>query len=173
MRHVLANLAVYAIAVLILLGATFFAWIRSSQLVLSDERSVMARYESATEHEFQWPVLGRDSYRRNCANCHGRHGEGWDQYPGLAQAGVFASETAGRTYLINLHLYGLDGPRWRVPMPRMGHLADAELAAVLNYMLAEFGGADVGGATIPLFLPSEVAARRGAGLGPQEVGAQR
>jgi len=45
--------------------------------------------------------------------------------------------------------------------------------AVLNYMLAEFGGAEVGSGATPPFLPPEVAARRGAGLGPQEVGAQR
>ena len=75
--------------------------------------------------------------------------------------------------MINLHLYGLDSPRSRVPMPPMDHLADAEIAAVLNYMLAEFGGSEVGSGATPPFFPPEVAARRGAGLGPQEVGAQR
>lgn len=177
MRHILANLAVYAIAALIVLGAALFAWVRSSQLVVSDERTVVAGYAAAPAHEFDWAALGRDSYRRNCANCHGREGDGWDQYPGLAQTRTLAGRPAGRAFLINLHLYGLDSPRSRVPMPRMDHLADAELAAVLNYMLAEIGGADVGSADTPLFEPQEISANRGAGLGPQEVferrGAQR
>jgi mono/diheme cytochrome c family protein len=173
MRHFLANVVVYVIAVLIVLGAALFAWMRASQLVVSDEKAVIGQYAAVAERARHAAALGRESYRRNCANCHGRDGEGWDQYPGLAQASAGARRPGGRVYLVNLHLYGLDSPRWRVPMPRMDHLSDLELAAVLNYVVAEFGGVDSGGEEGVVFGAADVAERRGAGLSPAEVFAQR
>lgn len=171
MRHFLANLAVYIIATLILVGAALFAWIRSEQLVLSDERTVVAPYAPEAAHGFEWARLGRDSYVRNCANCHRRAGGGWDQYPGLAHVARLAAAPGGREFLVDLHLHGLASPRWRAPMPRMGHIPDAELAAVLNHVLTAFGGADPAGPL--LFEPAEIEARRGPRLSPQAVDARR
>ena len=160
MRHVLTNLAVYLIAALIVGGAVFWAWMRSAQVVLTNERTVAARFAPAAEHGFEWETLGRESYARNCANCHGDAGEGWDQYPGLAHTGGIGRLPGGRSYFIDVNLYGLDTTRWRAPMPPMGHLPDVELAAVLNYMVTAFGGLDR--AAAPLFLPAEIAERRDA-----------
>ena len=166
MRHFLANLATYAIAVLLFLGAVTFAWLRSSQVLLTDERSVVAQYEPAAGEEFRWEALGAGSYVRNCANCHGGEGEGWDQYPGLDRAAALFLAPGGREHVVDLHLYGLASPRWRAPMPPMGHLSDVETAAVINYVLTHFGNA------VPaesLLRPEDVAARRDLGLSPAEV----
>jgi mono/diheme cytochrome c family protein len=173
MRHFLANLALYVIASLIVLGAAFFAWVRSAQLVVSDERTVVARHAPA-EHGFEWAELGRDSYARNCANCHGRAGGGWDQYPGLAHTARIAAEPGGREFLVDLHLHGLASPRWRAPMPRMGHIPDAELAAVLNHVLTAFADQPVDAAGGPaLFSPVEISTRRGPRLSPRQVDGRR
>jgi hypothetical protein len=45
MRHLLGNLATYAIAVFLLAGAAVFATVRSSQVVITDESAVLARYQ--------------------------------------------------------------------------------------------------------------------------------
>lgn len=173
MRHFLANLATYAIAALLVGGAALFAWMRSAQLVITDEAAVLAVYEPAPAHEFTWRELGRDSYVRNCMNCHGREGRGWDQYPGLGHAGALFAAPGGRDYLLDVHLYGLASPRWRAPMPPMGHMHDAELAAVLNHVLASFGNRRLLPADARLYLPADVAARRGQRLSPRAVDARR
>jgi hypothetical protein len=42
MRHFLAWIATYTIAGLLIGGAALFAWMRSAQLVISDEGTVVA-----------------------------------------------------------------------------------------------------------------------------------
>jgi mono/diheme cytochrome c family protein len=169
MRHFLANLAPYAIAALIVLGAAIFASVRSSQMVLSDEATVLAQFAPGEAHEFEWRALGAGSYVRNCAACHSRDGGGWDQYPGVGHTARLVAAPRGREYVIDLHLYGLASPRWRVPMPPMGHMADVELAAVLNHVLTNFGNARELPPGAPLYLPADIAARRGLRLRPREV----
>lgn len=173
MRHFLANVATYTIAALLLVGAALFGWLRSAQLALSDEPTLLARYEPAPAHEFRWAELGRSSYVRNCRNCHGAAGEGWDQYPGVGHTAALVAAPGGREYVIDLHLYGLTSGRWRAPMPPMGHLADVELAAVLNHLLTHFGSERRLPADAPLYLPADVAARRGLELSPAQVNARR
>lgn len=166
MRHFLANLATYAIAALLVLGAGVFAWVRSAQVVFVREPAVLAAWEPAPGAPFEWEGLGESTYVRNCANCHGTGGGGWDQYPGLDGTGALHRARGGREHLIDLHLYGLDSPRWRAPMPPMGHLKDVEVAAVVNYVLTRFGNRVAPDA---LLRPEHVAARRGLGLRPGEV----
>lgn len=173
MRHLLANLATYLIAALLVTGAALFAWVRSAQLVLSEERTVLAGFHPAAADEFRWERLGSDSYVRNCANCHGRAGEGWDQYPGLGHTARLFAEPGGREYLLDLHLYGLTSRRWRAPMPPMGHMQDVELAAVINHVLTSFGNERYLPRGAGLYLPSDVAARRGRGLSPRAANARR
>jgi mono/diheme cytochrome c family protein len=173
MRHFLVNLATYLIAAMIVLGAGLFAWVRSSQLVISDETRTVAYHAPTGTRGFDWQELGSGSYLRNCAACHGRSGGGWDQYPGVGHAARLLAGPGGREYLIDLHLYGLASPRWRAPMPPMGHIPDVELAAVLNHVLTGYGNEHELPAGAPLFLPDEVAARRGQSLRPEEVDRKR
>jgi mono/diheme cytochrome c family protein len=170
MRHLLANIVTYVIAFLLIAGAALFAWARSAQLALTNESIVLARFDPDVTPTFEWRELGGSSYERNCLNCHGTEGQGWDQYPGLAHTGRLLEASGGREYLIDLHLYGLTSDRWRAPMPPMGHLQDVELAAVLDYIAERFGG--IAGEQPP-FLPRDIRARRGLGLSPPEVNRTR
>ena len=167
MRHLIAHLAVYIIALLLVGGAAAFGTIRSRQLVVVDEATLLGRHEPAVAREFDWAELGAYGYERNCANCHVADGSGWDQYPPLHDAAREFRTEAARAFLIDLHLYGVAGDRWRAPMPRMDHVTDAELAAILNHVIVRFGGADA--AADRLFQPADIAARRGQRLGPAEV----
>jgi mono/diheme cytochrome c family protein len=172
MRHFLANVATYTIAVLLLAGAGTFAWVRSAKLVITTEDAVLAAYVPDEGAPFEWESLGARSYVRNCLNCHGAQGGGWDQYPGLENTGRMAGEPGGLVYLVDLHIYGADSPRWRAPMPPMGHLHDVEMAAVINYVLTRFGGVDAAaGGT--LLTPMDVATRRGQRLSPRAVEERR
>jgi mono/diheme cytochrome c family protein len=171
MRHVLANLATYFIAIFLLIGAGIFAWLRSEQVTFTSEAAVLAQYEPG-DPGFRWAELGHSSYRRNCMNCHGSEGAGWDQYPGLDRSAALFSAPAGREYMIDLHLYGLASRRWRAPMPPMGHLQDVEVAAVINYVVMQFGDpATLGDSR--LLLPSDVTRRRGQRSTPAAVDRRR
>jgi mono/diheme cytochrome c family protein len=168
MRHFLANIVTYGIAVLLFLGAALFAWSRSAQVAVTTEAMMLAGYEPA-DAGFRWEGLGRAGYDRNCRNCHGADGVGWDQYPGLGGAGSMAAGVGGREFLVDLHLYGLASDRWGAPMPPMGHIRDVELAAILNYILTAFGDAE----TEQLFVPADIADRRGLRLSPRAVDRRR
>lgn len=167
MRHLIANLAVYIIAAVLVGGAAVFGTVRSRQLVIVNEATLLGRHEPATAREFDWAELGAYGYERNCANCHLADGSGWDEYPALHGAAAGFRVEAGRAYLIDLHLYGLATDRAQAPMPRMDHVTDAELAAILNHVVTRFGGADA--VADRLFQPADIAARRGQGIGPGAV----
>jgi mono/diheme cytochrome c family protein len=173
MRHLLANIATYTIASLLIVGAALFAWVRSARLTITDAETVLARFEPTPAHEFRWTDIGEGSYVRNCLNCHGTDGRGWDQYPGVRHTGEIFASPGGRAYLVDLHLYGLTSDRWRAPMPPMGHMHDVELAAVLNYVLSNFGNQHRFPPGSRLYVPAEVAARRDQRLSPREVDLQR
>ncbi len=173
MRHLLANIVTYTIAVLLIAGAALFAWMRASQIELSDESTRLASFEPAPGHEFRWVELGLRSYERNCATCHGDTGQGWDQYPGLDHTARLFGLPGGREYLVELHIYGLTSGRWRAPMPPMGHIQDVELAAVINYVLTNFDNPRALPAGAALYTPADVAARRGQRLSPRDVNERR
>jgi len=172
MRHFLGNLATYAIAIFLLAGAAVFASVRSSQVVITDEAAVLARYQPEPGAPFRWQALGSASYTRNCMNCHAEDGTGWDQYPGLAHSAALYGASEGREYMIDLHLYGLTSERWRAPMPPMSHLHDVEMAAVINYVITRFGAGEQF-SDADLLRPEDVAARRGARLSPSDVNQRR
>lgn len=166
MRHVVGNVATYMIGGLLLSGSVLYAYVRSRQVVISNERTVLAGLGPAPAHGFEWEALGQRSYVRNCQNCHGGEGQGWDQYPGLTRSAELHAAPGGREYFLALHLYGLTSPRWRAPMPPMGHLPDVELAAVMNHVLTRFGNR---ASEEQLYVPADVAAARGRGLSPWDV----
>lgn len=169
MRHFLANIITYTIAGLLFVGAAGFAWMRSAQLALTTEATVLAQFEPMPVAEFRWYELGEQSYARNCSNCHRSDGQGWDQYPPLPPAAVIFARPGGRDYLIDVHLYGLTSNRHGAPMPPMAHIRDVELAAVLNYVLTTFGVVD----DAELYVPHDIAERRGHAISPAEVNRRR
>ncbi|MFN2443067.1 MAG: cytochrome c [Thermoanaerobaculia bacterium] len=169
MRHLIANIATYTIAALLLCGAGVFALVRSSQLTITDESTLLGRHLPAPERDREWRELGALSYQRNCANCHGDAGEGWDQYPALAHAAAIFHAPGGREYLIDVHLHGLASPRWRAPMPPMRHMVDVELAACVNHVLTSFGNETELEPGAKLFTPEEIAGRRGMQRSPSSV----
>lgn len=169
MRHLLASIVTAVIAALLFVMAAGFAGIRSAQLTVAREGVMFDRVEPTPTDEAERAMVGQRGYVRNCANCHGRDGRGWDQYPPLATAGGVAAAPGGREYLIDLTLYGLASPRWGAPMPAMGHLHDVEAAAILNYVAETFGGL----APAPPIEPAEVAGRRGQRLRAQDVDQRR
>lgn len=173
MRHFLGNIAIYLIVLIFVGAATLFGWIRSSQLVISNEETVIAQFDACSSQQFAWSQLGKRSYLRNCANCHGSDGQGWDQYPALSHVSRLYMSPGGRSYVIDLHLYGLTSSRSGAPMPPMKHIQDVEMASVINYVLTQFGdeeGMDLNG---KLLRPQDVTERRGQDLSPLDVNTRR
>jgi mono/diheme cytochrome c family protein len=119
-------------------------------------------------------------YAAHCAACHQPTGLGIPGvFPPLAgHAPNLYNISGGREYLIKSVLYGLVGPitvdgrTYNLPMPAFPQLSDAQIAAVLNYTLTEWGN----DALLTDFSPysaEEVAALRGLGLTPSDVHAVR
>ena len=173
MRHLLGNIAIYVIVLFLVGAATLFGWIRSSQLVISNEETVMARFDTSSVQEFKWSQLGERSYLRNCANCHGSDGQGWDQYPPLNHTSLIFMSPEGRNHVIDLHLYGLTSSRWGAPMPPMGHIQDIEMAGVINYVVTQFGDEQSMAQSEELLRPQDIAERRGQDLSPRDVNTRR
>jgi mono/diheme cytochrome c family protein len=71
-------------------------------------------------------------YAVHCQGCHLADGSATPgSVPSLTAVGRIARAPGGRAYLV------------RVPGVAQAPLADADLAAVLNFVLARFGGADL------------------------------
>ncbi|MCC6983819.1 MAG: hypothetical protein IT535_11155 [Bauldia sp.] len=90
------------------------------------------------------------NYILRCAGCHGVEAAGAPNagipsFPGLV--GVFAGDEDGRTYLF--HVPGVVG----------SSLSNAEIAAVMNYVMARWAGDSLPADFVP-FTEDEVAARR-------------
>ena len=190
MRHLFASAVTWALAVGLVLGAGLFAWARSAQLIIATEADVEpARFSPAagvppaSMAAFAWREFGEATYLRNCQNCHTADGSGRGMYPPIQnQAAHLRADggpgDGGRGYLIDLVLYGLHTGEYGAPMPPMPELSDAEIAAVTNYLLTRFAAprsSKNGGAPAPsrLFLPSDVAARRGRNLSERDVAGSR
>jgi mono/diheme cytochrome c family protein len=93
-------------------------------------------------------------YVLSCAGCHKLDGTGSARVPTLHGTARLLERTGGRDYLL------------RVPGASQAPLSDARLAALLNWVLAEFGGA----APVPPFTAEEVAAARATPLrDPQQA----
>ena len=116
-------------------------------------------------------ALGTEVYAASCAACHQLTGAGLPGvFPPLAghAADLYAVE-GGRAFLIDVMLYGLQGPivvngvSYNNVMPAWGQLADADIAAVLDHIVG------LGGPEVAPFTVDEVAAERGKGLLPADV----
>jgi cytochrome c553 len=86
-----------------------------------------------------------------CSGCHGQNGRGGGVNSGIPDfknfVGAFASEDGGRTYV--LHVPGVVNT----------NLDDAEIAAVINYIMRTWGGTSLR-ADFVEFTADEVRARR-------------
>lgn len=176
MRHFLSYVLLAFLAFFLVIFSAVFAWMRSSQLTITTESTVLkysvAKPDFITMKSFQWREIGPTSYHANCKNCHGSDGSGWDQYPGLEASGRLYNAEGGRDYLIDLHLYGLSSDRWRAPMPAMSTMPDVELAAVINFILVEFSD-EMTPDEENLLRPADISERRGLDLSPTDVNETR
>ena len=120
-------------------------------------------------------ALGASTYA-SCVGCHQATGQGIPGvFPPLAGHAVdLYHADGGRTFLIDVMLYGLqgeiiiDGTSYNGVMPAFAQLEDDAIAAVLNHSLTEWGNE----ALIDDFdaiRADEVAAERDKGLSPSDV----
>ena len=92
------------------------------------------------------------------------------ELPRLAAAGE-----AGRNYLVQVVLFGLQGPivaqgkSFNSVMPPQGHLSDEQVAAVLNYALGAWGNDKLLPKGFKPLTAAEVKALRAKRLTMQEV----
>lgn len=114
-----------------------------------------------------------------CAACHMANGLGIPgAFPPLAG---HAPElyAADRTYPVLVLLYGvmgqlqIDGTPYNGLMPSHGHLGDAEIAAILNYVMTSFGNEELLPGDFTPFEAADVAAERGRNLSFTDVYALR
>ncbi len=119
--------------------------------------------------------LGATTYA-SCSGCHQASGQGIPGvFPPLANhAPDLHNADGGRSYYIDVMLYGLQGPitvdgtSYDGVMPAFAHLDDEAIAAVINYTFVEWGN----DAHLEDFTPvraEEVADERGKGLSPTDV----
>lgn len=123
--------------------------------------------------------LGATTFTTMCAACHQATGAGIPGvFPPLAgHAGDVYAATGGiggRTYLVDVLLYGLqgsisvDGLTYNGVMPGWQQLPDEQIAALINHVVAGFAGHDAPEGFAPV-QASEVAAQRGQGLSSADV----
>lgn len=120
--------------------------------------------------------LGATTYATNCVACHQATGAGLPSvFPPLAGhvADLYAAD-GGRTYLIDVLLYGLQGPidvdgtAYNGLMPAWAQLSDDQIAAVINHGIAGFDGTSAPEG-FDAIRPDEVAAQRDQGLSGPDV----
>jgi nitrite reductase (NO-forming) len=109
-------------------------------------------------------------YKENCAVCHMEDGSG----AGAMNPPVKGSQTlSGPPFrLVRLLLQGPDAvlppdrTRYGSAMPTFESLSDEDVAAVVNYVRAEFGRSGVGGRGGRVIQPARVKMMRNAGTRP-------
>ncbi|TVR85236.1 MAG: hypothetical protein EA416_17160 [Trueperaceae bacterium] len=120
-------------------------------------------------------ALGASTYT-NCVGCHQPTGAGIPGvFPPLVghTVDLYAAE-GGRTYLIEMMLYGVqgqivvDGATYNGVMPGWQQLSDEAVAAVINHSLTEWGNADLID-DFDAIRAAEVEALRGQGLSTSDV----
>ncbi|WP_243028752.1 c-type cytochrome [Thermus albus] len=123
---------------------------------------------------------GQALYGQYCASCHQANGQGIaGAFPPLAgHVQEILAKKEGRTYLVDLVLYGLQGsirvkgqtyngnmPAWEA------QLKDDQIASILNYVATSFGNKPPAG--FKPYTPEEVKKERAKKLTPSKVYALR
>ena len=131
--------------------------------------------EAAPDPDLVAEVDGGAVYTAHCMACHQATGAGVPgAFPPVAGhvGDLYAADPA---YLVQLVVYGLqgeiivDGTTYVGMMPGLPHLSDADIAAVLNYTMIEWGDADELGDAFVAFESDDVAAERDLGWTPADV----
>jgi len=126
---------------------------------------------------FALAASGQEIYAQ-CAGCHQATGQGVPgAFPPLAGQLplIVAKGDAGRQYLVQVVLFGLQGSltvqgkTYNGMMPPYGHLSDADVAAVLNYALNAWGNDKLLPKEFKPLTAEEVKALRASKLTPQQV----
>lgn len=133
--------------------------------------------EPAAQVDFD-RALGQTVYATNCQSCHQATGAGMPGvFPPLAgHAGEVAMADGGREHLIAAVAFGMQGPitvngaDYNGFMPGWPTLSDADVAAVLNHLVAGMAAAPAG---FEAYAAAEIASVRGQGLSPQDVHQRR
>lgn len=122
------------------------------------------------------PADGRAVYAQSCAGCHGPDGRGQaGYYPPLADNADVSRDPLLPVLVV---LHGLAGPiavagtRYDSAMPSFGHLSDAQIAAVVNYVRTGLGRAPEGDGAAAI-TPETVAAQRSRDMTAAQVRAYR
>jgi mono/diheme cytochrome c family protein len=114
-----------------------------------------------------------------CQGCHQANGAGVPGvFPPLAgHVPDILATKGGRTYLVQVLLYGLagqinvKGQNYNGVMPAWSQLSDADLAGVLNHISTQWGNKFPAGQKA--FTPDEIKAQRGTKLSAQQVYSNR
>lgn len=121
---------------------------------------------------------GQEIFESTCASCHNTTGAGLPgAFPPLAGHFTDLLEADGQDYVVNVVLFGLEGPitvddqNYNGFMPPQDHLSDEEVADVLNYVSAAWGNALPAG--MEAFSPDMTAAVRGRYLEADDVARAR
>ena len=156
-------------------GAVLFAWVRSEQLVIAQRADVepVRVIEETDAASFEWSDFGKQVYVANCQNCHTADGSGRSMYPPVQNMAAHFRVDGGREYLIDVVLYGAYGGTYGAPMPPMPELSDRQIAAVTNYMVTQFRAPNGAPASQALYIPPDVAERRGQESTERDVATTR
>jgi mono/diheme cytochrome c family protein len=119
---------------------------------------------------------GADAFKR-CAGCHKDTGMGVPGFapPLAAHVPAIEKTPGGRTYLIQVLLYGLkgeilvNGKRFTATMPAFADLNDGDAAAVLNRILTNWGNDKLLPKDHKPIAPEEVKAQRENRLTVEQV----
>ncbi|BDG25329.1 c-type cytochrome [Thermus thermophilus] len=123
---------------------------------------------------------GQALYGQYCASCHQANGQGLPgTFPPLAgHVQEILAQKDGRTYLIDVILFGLQGSiqvkgqTYNGQMPAWGpQLKDGEIAAILNYISTNLGNTPPKG--FKAYTAAEIAKERAKKLTPDKVYALR
>jgi mono/diheme cytochrome c family protein len=119
---------------------------------------------------------GKTVWQENCAACHGDEGEGQPgNFPRLAGNPDLFKD---RAFPVLVVLHGISGPitvkgqSYDSAMPAFGHLSDAEIAAVVNFVRSAWGN-DAKASQVKPVTPDLVAVQRKQPMSPSEVHARR
>jgi caa(3)-type oxidase subunit IV len=118
-------------------------------------------------------ALGLQTYNSSCVGCHQATGQGLPGvFPPVAGHAAELYAAGGRDYLVQLVLFGVQGPiqaggnTYNGAMPGWASFSDDQLANVLNYAVAELSEAP---ADFVPYTAADVASHRGDGLSPAAV----
>lgn len=167
MRHTRISVASYAVAGILVLSAAAVAWARSRD---AGAGATAAIGTAAAAETAAMPVAddsGAAVYARECRSCHGEGEARGRRIPPLRGFAVeLLVAEGGREYLIDLMFDGRvrfvvdEKVEYQKTHPAYPHLHDAQVAAVLNHMLAAWGNQALLPRGTRPYTAAEVARRR-------------